>query len=151
MDEWRCSQLNTLPIAGDKFQVLLLIMHFNESAFNFRTKIIESKLKSIHFEALEIAFPVILPFYSESIRFSYFGWQFLKHFYKMWQSMSWQPRKLDANLTDWIVMLSMLSVHVTLLWILIYKNEIIYSMCHIIQTLKYISPFLLLLKIDKTK
>ena len=41
-------------------------------------------------------------------------------------------------------MLSMLSVHVTLLWILIYKNEIIYSMCHIIQTLKlYFSiPFI---------
>lgn len=54
----------------------------------------------------------------------------------MWQSMPWQPKKLDANLIDWIVMLSMLSVGVTLLWILIYKNEILYSMCHIIQTLK---------------
>ena len=69
----------------------------------------------------------------------------------MWQSMPWQPKKLDANLIDWIVMLSMLSVGVTLLWILIYKNEILYSMCHFIQTLKLCFSIFLLLKIDKTK
>ena len=55
--------------------LVILLTLFHSCPFSsFRTKIIESKLKSIHFEALEITFPVITPFYSdESIRFSYFG------------------------------------------------------------------------------
>ena len=64
----------------------------------------------------------------------------------MWQSLPWQTKKLDANLIDWIVRLSMLSVSVTLLWIFIYKNEIIYSVYHIIQTLKLYFSILFITK-----
>lgn len=57
-------------------QIIFLITHFSKSMHSVLGKIIitESKFKSIHFETLEITFPVITPFCSKgSVRFFQFG------------------------------------------------------------------------------
>lgn len=55
-----------------------------------------------------------------------------------------QSKLLDANLMEWIITIR--SLGVTLFWLFVCKDEIIYSICHIIQILKVYFPILLIVK-----